>query len=33
MEDEMDFMYNGAVEVANNRNLPGGYDCDVYGCI
>jgi hypothetical protein len=32
-EDELDFLYNGAMEVANNGNVPDGYDWDVFGCI
>jgi len=33
MEDEFDFIYNWAMEVANNGNLPDGYDWDVFGFI
>ena len=33
MEDELDFIYNGAMDVANNGNLPDRYDWDVFDCI
>jgi hypothetical protein len=33
MEDELDVMYVGAMEVTNNGNLPDGYDWDMFGHI
>ena len=32
-EDELEFQYNGAMEVANNRNVPDGYDWDIFSRI